>query len=34
MHTFVLRAADFAIQVGFAACVVLQKVAAVGAEDE
>jgi hypothetical protein len=34
MHTFVLRAADFAVQVGFATGVVLQKVAAVGTEDK
>jgi len=33
-HTFVLRAADFAGQVSFAAGVGFQKVAAVGTEDE
>lgn len=34
LHTFVLRAADFAGQVSFAASVGFEKVAAVGAEDE
>lgn len=32
--TFILRAADFACEVGFAAGVGLEEVAAVGAEDE
>lgn len=34
MHTFVLRAADFAGQVSFATGVGFEQVAAVGAEDE
>lgn len=34
MHTFVLRAADFASQVGLAAGVGFQKVAAIRAKDE
>lgn len=34
MHTFVLRAADFAGQVGFAAGVGFEQVATVGAENE
>lgn len=33
-HTFILRAADFACEVGFAGSVGFEEVAAVGAEDE